>query len=234
MAEQTSFVFVVTFIIVFTGLLATMPTGLLGYGESGNALLPIDPDLLVGFSAVENWTRTDYISIGGGYYQYDYDLGGYGWVALTEGTSFTVAQKVKFFGVWLGGTKIINFILGNGTSRGAYLTLDEIAGDATDGQIKYDLEYADSGNDAGGFIVYWNTTTYATPALAWAGDGLYLVHGWGLTSPSYNVVSLILGLLFFELPEVPFLVNLVLATPLWVSVAFLVWWLITQSLPFWA
>jgi len=38
--------------------------------------------------------------------------------------------------------------------------------------------------------------------------------------------------LFFQLPDVPFLINLLLATPLWACIIYLIWWFIISMIPF--
>ena len=59
-SEMRGFVFSITFILVFSTLLATVPAGLQGIGSSADLLIPIDPKLLTGFDETANWTKSDY------------------------------------------------------------------------------------------------------------------------------------------------------------------------------
>jgi len=225
------FVFAITFLLVFAGLLGSIPSDFQGEGGTVETLLPVNPDLFTDFSATTTpFTRTDF----GANYIYEYTLGGFDWYCYTAaGASFIVNRKVKWGGLlWLGAVKNTEFVLDNGTSRGSTLTIEEIEGDADNGAVRYDLEYTDSGNSAGGFVFYWNTTLYADPADAWTNDVLELLHGVGIDSTAAkNIFSLLIGLLFFQLPDVPVLVNLLLATPIWACIVFLVWYAIKESLP---
>ena len=52
------------------------------------------------------------------------------------------------------------------------------------------------------------------------------------STASTNALSLHLGLLFFSLPEVPALVNVLLVAPLWSAIIFVIWFVIKESMPF--
>lgn len=228
--EMRGFVFAISFIIIFAGLLAAMPEGFQGVGGTADTLLPINPDLFTDFSATtDELDKTDFTNN-----FYTYDLGGYSWRLSSAGTQFKLDRKILVIGLlWFGAVEETKFVLDNGTSRGSTLTMSEIDADANEGAVRYDMEYTDSGNTAGGFIVYWNTTAYADPEDAWNNNVLHLVHGMGLdATAAKNIFALILGLLFFQLPDMPILVNLFIATPLWACIGFLLWYVITKSLPF--
>lgn len=228
--EMGGFIFAISFILIFGTLIAAMPVGLQGPGGTASELLPVDPNLITDFSDIENFTKTDFTA---DEYHYD-DLGGFDWVCWQDvSDDFAVSRKVKIAGIlWLGGLKHTNFVLSNGTNRGWKLTLDEIQGDAEDGAVRYNLEYQDSGNSAGGFIFYWNETLYPDPADAWDADVLYLAHGVGIDSTAAgNIFTLLLNLLFFQLPDVPVLLNVLIATPFWACIVYLIWFAVTKTLP---
>lgn len=230
-SEQKGFVFSITFIIVFAALLASIPAGLQGEGGTAETLLPVDPDLIADFADSREFTKSDFT-----YNEYHYDnLGGFDWVCWRPfGSDFRVARKIKLGGaIWLGGLKHTEFVLDDDTNRGEVITLSEIETDAEEGTVRYDLKFVDSGEDAGGFLFYWNTTTYSNPTDAWNGDGLHLLHGIGLDSSApANVVTLLVNLLFLQLPDVPTLVNILIATPIWACIVFLIWYVIKESMPF--
>jgi len=229
MAEMKTFVIAVSFIIIFSGVLITVPTDLLGEGATPDTpVTPVNPNLLTDFTDSETYTQPNFTL--GSYY---YALGSYNWIAgvgLT--TEFSLAAKTYFFGLWLGGYRLCKFITEGGTDRGTSISFAEITTDAEDGAVLYNLIFEDDGTDAGGFVVYWNSTLYADPADAWTNNVLYLTHGVGFTTNALNIGSLLLGLLFFQLPDVPFLINLLLATPLWACIIYLIWWFIISMIPF--
>lgn len=227
--EQRGFVFSVTFIVIFGLFLATLPAGLQGPGETPDMVLPINPNMISDFSDSVDYHRSDFTL-----YRYYYDLGGRSWMCLTDETAFQVLAKVLVGGVlWLGGFDSTEFATEEGEDRGETLSLTEIDADATDGTVRYSLKYVLNGNSAGGFVVYWNTTTYATAVLAWPANGLYLLHGVGIdTSATANIGALLVGLLLLQLPDVPLLVNVLIAVPIWAGVIYILWYVIKEMIPF--
>lgn len=228
-SEQRSFVFSLTFIVVFSLLLATMPVGLQGPGDEPDMPVPIDPNLIADFSATHSGVRSDFSS-----YQHAYDLGGRSWLCISDDTYFRVVAKILFFGIlWLGGLEYTKFISKNGVDRGETLTMAEIEADALYGAARYSLQYVESGNSAGGFVTTWNTTAHATPSSAWMANVLYLVHGVGIdTAATMNIGVLLLSLLMLQLPDVPLLVNVLIAVPIWAGIVYVVWFIIKEMIPF--
>jgi hypothetical protein len=142
--------------------------------------------------------------------------------------------KVLIGGVlWLGGFETTTFYCENGTSRGEYLSITEIAEDADEGTVRYNLKFSVSGNDAGGFVAYWNTTLYEDPDDAWWASKLYLLHGVGIeSSATANIGALLIGLLTLQLPDVPLLVNVLIAVPIWAGIIYVLWYIIKEMIPF--
>jgi hypothetical protein len=231
--EQAGFIFAVTFIILFAGLTAMVPIDLQGAGSTTEIHVPVDPSLISDWADYEDFTKADMTLVGNYYFIYYNALGGFDWRAgfTTTTETFDVGAKIYWGILWLGALDSVRFVNDNGTNYDTVLTLDDIENDAVDGSAKYNILFSSSGNDAGDFIFYWNTTTYATPALAWASSELYLVHGVGF-SPNTNIVSLLVGILFLQLPDVPFGINLLLASFPWASVIYIIWFIVKESLPF--
>lgn len=229
--EMHGFVWSITFIIVFSALLTSIPVGLQGQGGTADELLPVDPNLIANFSESVDFTRTDFT---GTPLYYDYDLGGYKWRCYYQSQTFWLVRKVLIAGIlWLGGVKNIEFVLDNGTNRGRYLTFTEIDSDDDDGTIRYDLQYLDTGNEAGKFIFSWNTSLYTDSEDAWDNDVLYLLHGIGLgVSATSNIGFLLISLLFLQLPDCPVLVNALIATPIWACILYVLWYVIKEMIPF--
>jgi len=232
--EMKGFVFSITFIIVFSSLLISIPTGLQGVGTEPELIVPVDPRLLVGFDEQTNYSKDDYV-MSGVQYVYEYSMVDRDWYASTISLVtpyLRIGQKYTYF-LWLGYIDNCRFILDNGTDRGTTLTTTVIDGDAEDGVVRYSLLFESSGNDAGAYVLYWNTTNYDNSSHAWDNDALEIVHGIGISNRASNdVLSLLIGLMFLSLPDVPVLVNLLLATPIWAAVIFFLFWAITRRVPF--
>jgi predicted secreted protein len=232
--EQRGFVFAVTFIVIFSTLLVTIPVGLQGLAEEAEMVIGIEPSLLTGFSETENYSRP---AFGAPLYVvYTYDLpddGGNTWICGAVGGAFSLGAKILWFGLWLGGMRWTNFILSAETNRGEELTFAEIDIDADNGTARYSLQFIDDGNSAGGFVIYWNTTTYSSSSDAWDNDVLYLLHGIGFgATATNNIGALLIGLLFLQIPDVPVLVNVLIVVPIWASIVFVLWYVIKEMIPF--
>ena len=232
-SEQAGFVFAVTFIVLFAGLTAMVPIEIQGAGATTEILVPVDPSLVSDWTDYEDFNKTDMTQVGSFYFIYYDALGGFDWYAgfLATTETFTVGAKIYWGPFWLGGLDDVQFISAEGTNYDTSLTLTDIENDGVDGTAKYNLIFSESGNDAGDFIFYWNTTTYSSPSDAWDNSDLVLVHGVGFT-PNTNIVSLLLGILFLQLPDVPVQINLLLAVFPWASVIYIIWFIVKESLPF--
>ena len=230
--EHAGFVFAVTFIVLFAGLTAMVPIEIQGAGATTEILVPVDPSLVSDWTAYKDFNKTDMTLLGGGYYTLYYDaLGGYDWFVGFNEVAFMLGAKIYWGPFWLGALDYVQFISDTGTNYDTSLTLSDIENDGVDGTAKYNLIFSESGNDAGDFIFYWNTTTYSSPSDAWDNSDLVLVHGVGFT-PNTNIVSLLLGILFLQLPDVPVQINLLLAVFPWASVIYIIWFIVKESLPF--
>ena len=225
MTEYRGFLFSIIFIIVFAGLLSSVPIDLQGQGNTPGIVTPVDPALVSGFTSSASFNGTVFSN-----YQYSYALNSRTWVCFAYGdASLQLGAKILYGGfLWLGGYDMVVF-----GDKGQSLTWAEIEADAEEGTASYPMIYVTGGSSAGTLIVYWNTTTYATPALAWAADALNIIHGVGIAESSrLDIGSLLLGLLLLQLPDCPPLINLLLATPLYAAVIFLIWFIIKETLPF--
>ena len=233
-SEMRGFVFSITFIIIFSTLLATIPAGLQGIGASGDSLIPVDPKLLTGFDETANWTKSDYTGV---IPTYSYVLPTAGrtwatdWYDLADDI-FTVSA-FTYWWIILVGIDPCKFLSPNGTSRGTTLSIDEIEGDATDGSVRYSMVFTTTGQDAGALVVFWNTTLYADPQDAFDNDVLNFLHGVGFsTSATSDIGSLLVGLLFLQLPDIPVLINMFLAVPPWACIIYVLWFIIKEMIPF--
>jgi hypothetical protein len=232
MAELKTFVFAITFIIVFAGLLGSIPTDLQGQGNIADVPTPLDPALIAGFESYTNYSMASLSA----YNQYEYDFSSRSWFFeyYSGNQEIVLGAKIIYAGfLWLGGLDSCEFISVSGNNRGASVSPSEIMEDADNGTARYSLQYLVNGASAGGFVIYWNTTLYTDIADAYTADAVYFVHGVGVsTSANMDIVSLLISLLLLQLPDCPTLVNLLLATPLYACVIYLIWYIIKETLPF--
>ncbi len=232
MSEQRTFVLSVTFIIVFSALIGSIPVDFQGQGATVETVTPVNPNLLTDFAHTEEFDATDFS--GALVLSHVYDL------PLVDGITFEcqyydneffVGAHALFLGIWLGGVSWTNFVSDNGTNHGNTISFSDLENDADDGVVRYTLNYEDSGNSAGGIVFYWNTTTYDNSTHAWDNDELILLHGVGILA-STDIASLLISLLFLQLPEVPTIINLLIIAPIWASIIFVLWFIIKEMIPF--
>jgi hypothetical protein len=222
------FVFCVLYIIMFGTLLSSIPVGLQGQGDTVETIVPVDPSLVTGFSDIENFTGAAFSGN-----TYEYSLNSRKWLSAKDANEIGLAAKKLIAGVlWLGGLDICDFISPSGANRGVGLAWTEITADAEEGAVRYTLQF-DNGNAAGYFVVYWNTTTYATATLAMASNELYFIHGIGFdTSATSNIGALLVSVLLLQIPDVPTLISVMLAAPTWVAILYVLWFIIKEMIPF--
>ena len=236
-SEMRGFVFALSFIVLFSVLLATIPVGLQGQGETPNMLIPVDPSIISGFSDSENYSKSAFTPYSGyDTYVYPGPLAGRDWIIWRfDVLGFNLGAKILYGGfLWLGQMDSVRFTSTEGIDREDRLTFAEIDTDADDGVIRYNLHYYANGASAGGFVVYWNTTTYGNSSSdAWDANGLFLVHGVGISdTATADIGSLVISLLLLQLPDVPLLVNILLVTPIWACIIFVLWFIIKEMIPF--
>lgn len=228
------FVFAVVFIVVFSALVASIPVGFQGTGETVVPVVPVDPSILTDFTDYENYTKSAFTELPPGYFFYEYaDLGGRDWIAATDEVTFGLAAKVYLWFLWLGQVDEVKFMSPDGIDRGVDVSFSDIDSDADEGAVRYSMQFSTSGAAAGAFVVYWNTTTYSNSSLAWDADALYMLHGIGIESTATNDIgALIISLLLLQLPGVPTIVNIFLAVPVWACIAYVLWFIIKEMIPF--
>ena len=140
-SEQYGFVFAVTFILIFSVLLSSVPADFQGQGKTGEPVItPIDPSMLTDFAESEPFDTTDFVPWIDIVEIYEYTLpvvGGREWIAGTNGTVFDLNAKRYFLGiVFLGQLDPMRFITLDGTDSSYTITLDEIDVEAVDRELQ--------------------------------------------------------------------------------------------------
>lgn len=238
MAEQRSFVLAVVFIIAFAGLIQTVPIDFQGQEETPETLTPIDPTILADFADAENFTKDTCTTVGTisiHTYQLPASTGDHWYFQSNPtGYDYLMAKKIFWSGLWFGEIDKSEFIAPDSINRGTHLTRTELEEDAVNGTVAYSLISSRTGDTHGTFIFYWNYTLYGSNSLtAWNAEELYLLHGVGVDDTGViNIGMLLIQLMTFSLPDVPFLINLILISPLVVSFGFIIWYIIKETTPF--
>ena len=230
MGEYRGFIFAITFILFFAGLVVAIPVGLEGQGLDPDNVVPLETAIIFGFEDYETYN----MSVLSAYDQYQYDFNLRGWVFSYYAGTIQLGAKIVYLGfLWFGQLDSCEFISPDGNNRGAVLSYEEIDADAENGTVNYNLRYLVNGADAGGFVVYWNSTEYESSFDAFVADDVFFMHGVGIASTApVDITSLLIGLLLLQLPNCPPLINLLLATPIYAAVVFLIWFIIKESMPF--
>ena len=235
--EYRGFVFSLIFLLVFGALIASMPTAFYGVGEDPEDITGIDPNLVSGFSESTNWTSGDYVEqtpLYPNYWWYEYELGVNDFVTESyNNVTLRLFAKILWLGTfWFGQYDNCIFSL-SGSSRGTDLTFTEVQADHNEGVVSYSTMFETAGVSAGSFIIDWNYTLYPSFTHAWGNDSVRLIHGIGFAeSATADVGALIVGFLFLQVPEIPTLVNIILVTPVWASIIYLLWFIIKEMIPF--
>lgn len=207
-----------------------VPIDLQGQGTTPETIIPVDPVLVSGFSEDETFNKTVMTT---GLDSHQYTLGDNDFIAWYDAgatTTIRLAAKLYYFGViWLGDLDAVVFTSQEGTNRGTGLTTTEIDADATDGSVRYSLQFYESGNSAGSLVIYWNTTAYATSQLAWNASELFLLHGWGIgDSATTNIAVLLISVLTFSLPNVPASIQVIFGASYWASIIYILWFIFKE------
>jgi hypothetical protein len=228
MTEMRGFVFAVTFILIFAALLNTIPAGLNGSGATldSNVISPVNPSIIAGWTDSESYTAANLTAL-----EYEYNLNDEDWIFSAKlPNAITLSSKVVWL-IFVIGYDACTYTSGT-VKRGTILTFDDIETDMEDGLVTYSM-IRESGNAAGDLVIYYNTTDYESVADAWAAEELYFVHGVGISNTATNNVgALLISLLLFQLPDVPFLVNALIAVPIWAVVVYVLWYVIKEMIPF--
>jgi len=76
----------------------------------------------------------------------------------------------------------------------------------------------------------WNETTYSTPSEALHNNGMmvYVGRTWEQEMSALNAWSIITMVLFFQLPDIHPALSLIIGLPIWVSISYIIFILITK------
>jgi hypothetical protein len=238
-AENITLVTVVSFLSLFFILLALVPHPLLANPQQGRVVnVPeyFEALDLNYFSETKNFTLgTNYVrlkfTLGGWNLQFDNDpvfrqfsLCSYdSWWIFTWGYESFTWYNVK-------GVKVSeNF----GTGNWQVLKWDQLNPNYDMDRKLCEFTVQNSKTQLKVYFAF-NTTKYNTPYDALVGGELHVLFCVSMdkVNTSINAWNLIGSILFFQMPNVHPLINAIIAIPVWIAIAWLIYILILKAIPF--
>jgi len=230
------FAFIVTFLGIFVILVSAMPTEFYASSYRGVTV----PDELDALDVpVYDYTTLNITYDGSGYWQEDFGFdGGTDFRAISYNTTNTHGvDACVFFIEWDSfpwKAYGLDFWLED-VNEGATLyfpQLDEIYDET--GALLFSMKTQDSGQLKFICAYVWDEETYETPTPAFENDGVIIYIGltWEQqmsTMSAWNIVGMIL---FFQMPQIHPLFNLMFALPIWACIVYTIYRLILLAIPF--
>ncbi|MEM5867568.1 MAG: hypothetical protein QXG39_06580 [Candidatus Aenigmatarchaeota archaeon] len=240
--EQSMLIAVVTFMAVFALLAAGMPIALVS-GNDKHRILDV-PTYFEGLD-IQNFAETKVVNITGQLW-YDFSIGGWN-IRFTDWREHSYIQAQTYASWWVFKWDFNQFKWydkeGVEKSRivSPYPGADIIALD----YAELDNAYSKWGYNGGRWsiknsytqlIVYvgFNTTKYSKPSDAIKNNEakfLFCIN-FDKMNTSFNAWNLIGSILFFQMPEVHPVLNAIIAIPIWIAIAYLIYILILKAIPF--
>jgi len=108
----------------------------------------------------------------------------------------------------------------NGVDRGSEISIDELENDMSSGNARYN---AICDHTRLTCVVAYNTTLYASAEDAWDNEGLSIYFGiqFDNENTGFNAMNLIASILFFDMPNVHWTINTLIAVPLWIAIGYI-------------
>lgn len=217
-----TFVTVVTFLAIFAFLISIMPAQFLVSGSNYRQI-----NVPTYFESIDLQTFASYylINITSDSYQKFWGKSEFGHDMNFRAEKLATYNMLwnehgyTLWGFWTGGHKQ-KWINENGTERGDLLTTSEIDLDSDNGTAKYTVECSHFQMKA---WVGYDPTLYNSSKNAWDAHNMSVLFAIdfderGSTLNAWNLLAL---LLFFQLPNVNPIINMLIAIPVWVCFAVL-------------
>ena len=174
------------------------------------------------FADLHNFTlantsgNTGLITMGGLIFQQNWAFGGSPATRITDIGRWDSFFIFKWFVEWGSFYK-------EASELGRYLTVTRLDSDYASEGIE-GLEYVSKFEFTQFYVFFaFNETTYSSPQDAWEQSELHVL--WAINfdqaNTGYSAWDLIAMLLFFNLPTVHFLINALIAIPLWIAIVYI-------------
>jgi hypothetical protein len=249
-AENITLVTVVTFLSVFFLLTASMPSGLIANPQQGKEV-----NVPTYFEAIEiqKYAQTYSVNLTSDQYTDNFDLGGWrfewwsdaftdlgsppSFIVLTRYDSWWIFYWYAETGRWYEkakGTEVDGYGQIALSTRTCYYitkeTLDTYY-DAENHVAKFTIQFAVTQFD---IFFAFNTSAYSKPSEAWNNNDLHALIGinFDKTNTTFNAWNLIGAILFFQMPDINPALNALIAIPIWILIAWLIYILILKAIPF--
>lgn len=98
-------------------------------------------------------------------------------------------------------------------------------------QLEFHVTYAEVSRTV---LFNWNSTLYAKPSQACEVDAMTLVAGmtWDEMQTKTNAWTILGQLLFFQMPDIHWSINALIAIPIWIGIVYLLFAFVTKLIPF--
>lgn len=231
-----------TLLAVFSIITAAIPTSL----YTASSMHTITPPDYFDLENIYYYTSTDLVNLtGNGVYQtveLDDGSGDFGGWDL-DFTHASPNATTLFLTLWHMHTEWFGFLGADhaftwsnmaGVGRETTITIDELETDMDNGQAEYRCECDHTRVTV---ILAYNDTVYSSAEEAWDMGGLSAFFGMQFDDENtgYNALNLIASILFFDMPQVHWSINMILATPLWIAIGYITYILVLraiEALPF--
>ena len=238
-AENITLVTVVTFLSMFFILIASMPSGILQSPKQGKAI-----NVPEYFEAIDlsYFAVTTNFTVGPNLWEYAFKVGGWNVKASYDNVHDSIIMwTYDAFGIfeynledfkWYNsqGVKVSGSVSFLGGPREA-ISLTTIYDGFTNNTSTFTIQ-----NSKTQCKIYfgYDSTKYKSPREAFQDGNLGVLVGMGIDNVNtrINAWNFISMLLFFQAPDVHPLLNAIIAIPIWIMIAWLIYILILKAIPF--
>lgn len=186
---------------------------------------------------VQFYADTENFTIDSDYYQHDFTMGGWN-LCFQSVKAFEIISSSTYASWWIfkWGYTPFKWYDEHGLSYGDQLDFEDLdslwveQGQKENQTIKFTIK-----TDQTQLTVFfgWNTTEYSKPSDAIKGYGMEVLYAVSMdqVNTSLNAWTLVGMLLVFQLPDVHWIINTLIAIPCWTVIAYLIYVLIIKVIP---
>lgn len=152
---------------------------------------------------------------------------------LGEGTNFISSAHFNKWWIFKWSYHWFKFYGEDGVDLGYGLAFEKIDGYCTENQslLRFSLQ-----SDQTQIVMYlgWNQTKYGKPSNALHDNAMTCLYciSFDKVNTSLNVWNLIAMLMFFQMPNIHPIINVIIAIPIWVTIIYLITVIILKIIPF--
>jgi len=223
-------IWVGVFLGVFFILVTSMPSGF--YSSEPDYQTHIIPESFEAID-IQYYAETENDTITKADYAYDYSMGGWSFRWYAYFSDFIEHRRYEKWWIFYTYSAPMIWLTPEGKELGVNIGASDIETywNTDTNTTKFYLK------DNAVTVMCWfsyNTTTYDNVTDAWDNDSLDWLTALDFDNvkTTYNAWGLISMLLFFQLPDIHPALNMIIALPCWLCIAYLVYRLILLAIPF--